>query len=130
MEVRMICVLKPMVETGKTIVRGGAWLYFCPHQSRWIAGSVLPIVNDVPARDGCERAIDQTLARDCDFATVDDRASSWGRCGMMPRYRHNLVCNVAFADGHAKGMIRGSIFWYRNIWVPVGSITGFCTDPY
>jgi prepilin-type N-terminal cleavage/methylation domain-containing protein/prepilin-type processing-associated H-X9-DG protein len=118
-----------LVETGRNNRTWGAWVYFCPHQSRW-TGSVLPIQNDVPARDGCELAVDPALERDCDYQTIDDSAPSWGRCAMMPRFRHNRVCNVAFADGHAKGMARGTIFWYRNIWVPVGGVTGYCTNPY
>ncbi len=118
-----------LVETGRNNRTWGAWVYFCPHQSRW-TGSVLPIVNDQPARDGCELAIDPALERDCDYQTVDNSAPSWGRCGMMPRFRHNRMCNVVFVDGHTKAMARGTIFWYRNIWVPVGGITGYCTNPY
>jgi len=34
------------------------------------------------------------------------------------RYRHNGASNVLFADGHAKAMPKGSIKWYKNIYVP------------
>jgi prepilin-type N-terminal cleavage/methylation domain-containing protein/prepilin-type processing-associated H-X9-DG protein len=41
-------------------------------------------------------------------------------CDMMPRYRHsnNTLVNCAFADGHVKGLSKGSINWYQNIYVP------------
>ena len=34
------------------------------------------------------------------------------------RYRHSGACNVLFSDGHAKGMTKGSIKWYKNIYIP------------
>ena len=33
------------------------------------------------------------------------------------RYRHSGVANCLFADGHAKGMTKGSIKWYKNVYV-------------
>jgi len=43
---------------------------------------------------------------------------TWASCGMLPRFRHSKTCNVAFGDGHAKAMPRGSINWYKNIYIP------------
>ena len=34
------------------------------------------------------------------------------------RYRHLKAANVVFVDGHAKSMPRGTIKWYKNIYVP------------
>ena len=34
------------------------------------------------------------------------------------RYRHNGTSNVIFADGHAKSMTKGSIKWYKNVYIP------------
>ena len=33
------------------------------------------------------------------------------------RYRHNATANVTFADGHAKSMTKGSIKWYKNVYI-------------
>jgi len=37
------------------------------------------------------------LERDCDYAPRGN--GTWAGCGMLPRYRHNRVANVVFADG-------------------------------
>ena len=58
------------------------------------------------------------LERDWDYAPRGN--GTWAGCGMLPRYRHNRVANVVFADGHSKGMARGKILWFRNIYVPHG----------
>jgi len=34
------------------------------------------------------------------------------------RYRHQNSANVVFADGHAKAMPKGSVKWYKNVYVP------------
>lgn len=54
---------------------------------------------------------------DCDGSGT---AGTWAACGMQPRYRHSKVANMVFADGHAKSMTKGSVKWYKNIYVPVG----------
>jgi prepilin-type N-terminal cleavage/methylation domain-containing protein/prepilin-type processing-associated H-X9-DG protein len=43
----------------------------------------------------------------------------WNTCDMMPRYRHagNTATNVLFSDGHVKSMTKGSVNWYKNIYV-------------
>ncbi|MBC8137055.1 MAG: DUF1559 domain-containing protein, partial [Fibrella sp.] len=33
------------------------------------------------------------------------------------RYRHTGTANVLYADGHAKAMPKGSIKWYKNVYV-------------
>ncbi|MDW8321325.1 MAG: DUF1559 domain-containing protein [Armatimonadota bacterium] len=88
------------------------WPYFGTWQWDW-TGSV---GGRPPTRDGAEIA----LQRDCDLVNDGDGSATWAGCGMMPRYRHTGTCNVIFADGHVKGMGRGQILWYRNIYVPVG----------
>ncbi len=73
-------------------------------------------------RDGSELS----LQYDCDY-TDTQSSPTWAGCGMMPRYRHNNTCNVTFADGHVKAMTRGSIMWYRNIFVEGGVY--YCNSP-
>ncbi|MGC4046640.1 MAG: hypothetical protein QM758_22845 [Armatimonas sp.] len=36
----------------------------------------------------------------------------------FPRYRHNLMANFVFADGHAKAVRKGALNWCRNIYYP------------
>jgi len=64
---------------------------------------------------------------DCDFqySAQSPSWSNYAQCGDVPRYRHNGVSNMAFNDGHAKGMVRGSVSWYKNIYV-----SGIMPTPY
>lgn len=51
----------------------------------------------------------------------NDRDSPFGDTnwegGRTIRYRHLDTANCLFADGHAKAMHKGSIRWYRNIYI-------------
>lgn len=80
---------------------GNQWRY------SWTVGSNPPSTN-VPSN------IDLTTG-DCDQA---EGASANYTCTEMPRYRHNGTANMAYADGHAKAMVRGRLNWYENIYVP------------
>jgi prepilin-type N-terminal cleavage/methylation domain-containing protein/prepilin-type processing-associated H-X9-DG protein len=55
------------------------------------------------------------LQYDCDMP--EDGQLLWPNCSIFPRYRHNNVCNIVFADGHAHGVQRGRLDWYKNVWV-------------
>ena len=44
-------------------------------------------------------------------------ADAW-QFSQMPRYRHNGVSNVAFADGHVKAVAKGRLNWCRNFYLP------------
>lgn len=65
-----------------------------------------------PTKDGSPEAIKD----DCDYPA--NTGPTWAGCGMMPRYRHNGMTNVIFADGHAKAMAKGAIKWGKNIFIP------------
>lgn len=56
---------------------------------------------------------DLTLG-DCD----SPGGTSVFNCTASIRYRHNGVANLAYADGHAKALIRGRLSWYDNLYVP------------
>ena len=53
--------------------------------------------------------------RDPTYAEVLNGTWDW-HYGSMPRYRHNKVTNVIFADGHVKAMPKGSINWCKHIY--------------
>ncbi|MFQ3611150.1 MAG: DUF1559 domain-containing protein [Fimbriimonadales bacterium] len=87
-----------------------SWVFFGTWQWDW-ADSV---GNPRGSTDNARIA----LERDRDCQPVGN--GTWALCGMLPRYRHNGVTNVAFADGHVQGMPRGKILWFRHIYVPAG----------
>ncbi len=74
---------------------------------------------------GEHRDIDQDAAHrgfgaaDCDLpkTSATGGPTGYGGCSSMPRYRHNGITNVLFCDGHVKGKQRGSLDWYKNVYV-------------
>jgi prepilin-type N-terminal cleavage/methylation domain-containing protein/prepilin-type processing-associated H-X9-DG protein len=51
---------------------------------------------------------------DCDSSGT---ATPWAACPQMPRYRHTNSSNFLFLDGHVKSKARGSVNWYRDIYI-------------
>jgi len=97
-----------VMEKGRTEGAWG-WVQFATWEWDWVSW-----IGNPPVRDGND--IEVTF--DCDGGSTGEAV--WAGCGMHPRYRHTGTANVVFADGHAKAMGKGSILWYRNIYVPVG----------
>ena len=89
-----------------------SWLQFHAHQYFWI-GQSLNGQSDGPHAD--------LTNGDCDdkrgVSAAMPKYDNWGGCSMLPRYRHNKVSNMVFADTHAKGMNRGRVIYTRNIWI-------------
>lgn len=73
------------------------------------------MVNGQPTHEGVHKDLDPTLNHDCDYTNTTG-GGTWAGCGLFPRYRHTRTTNVAFIDGHAKAMTRGSVNWYKNIY--------------
>jgi prepilin-type N-terminal cleavage/methylation domain-containing protein/prepilin-type processing-associated H-X9-DG protein len=94
------------------------WGFFGTWQWDW-ADSV---GNPRGSRDNARIALERD--RDCQ----PTGNATWAICGMHPRSRHNRVANVLFGDGHTKGMTRGSILWYRHIYIPVGLAAQWTTE--
>jgi prepilin-type N-terminal cleavage/methylation domain-containing protein/prepilin-type processing-associated H-X9-DG protein len=69
-----------------------------------------------PCNSDARPCNDNALKYDCDF-TNSNGGGSWLGCSLFPRSRHSNTANVAFADGHVKAMAKGSINWYRNIFI-------------
>ncbi len=108
-----------------------AWLSFLTWEGYWTT-----TVEPTPGTSyGEHRDIEDVTQRpsfmggaDCDLpkTSATGGPTGYGGCSSMPRYRHNGITNVLFCDGHAKGMTRGSLNWYKNIYVP----TAYATQPY
>ncbi len=80
----------------------------------WWADSVLTGGVYDPAKDNSRISTLPGYDRDLQRTASDDTRWEGPR---TIRYRHSGVANCLFADGHAKGMTKGSIKWYKNIYV-------------
>jgi prepilin-type N-terminal cleavage/methylation domain-containing protein/prepilin-type processing-associated H-X9-DG protein len=96
-----------------------SYMPFVTWEWDWV-GSVKTAGQIDPAKDGMQTALNKG---DCDYIAnsgVKPTWSNWATCSGLPRFRHNATANVIFLDGHAKAMTRGSIKWYKNIYLPTG----------
>jgi prepilin-type N-terminal cleavage/methylation domain-containing protein/prepilin-type processing-associated H-X9-DG protein len=101
------------------------WGYIYVDSGEWAWTDFVAPVNGQPTHDGARYDLDQTTGNpsgqphDCDYPAAGQTGGSWDGCSLFPRYRHSLNSNVAFADGHAKSMPRGSMSganWMRRIY--------------
>lgn len=61
---------------------------------------------------------DLDLTYDCDYPNNDNTGNSpVPGCDVFPRYRHQAHSNILFADGHVKSMGKGSLNWYKNVYI-------------
>jgi prepilin-type N-terminal cleavage/methylation domain-containing protein/prepilin-type processing-associated H-X9-DG protein len=61
-------------------------------------------------------------------AEVNDYSGSLtgkGPAIALPRFRYNLICNVAFADGHAKGKRKGGLSWCNEMYVQGSNVNPY-----
>jgi len=100
---------KGRTENGSGVGAGWGWIYFICNEWAW-ASSVGPIVNGVAQND----KDDLSETWDCDAVAGNP---NWGGCGMQPRYRYTRTAPMAYVDGHAKTAQKGSVKWYKNIYV-------------
>jgi len=59
-----------------------------------------------------------SFAQDADYAIAIWQSGStayWNDGSFYPRYRHNKMTNMAFADGHVKALRKGQLQWYKNV---------------
>jgi len=96
-----------------------SWLTFATYEGYYTN----TVGNPAGSVNGLHYDLDPTLDHDCDYAAGSGNPSwsNWSGCSSMPRYRHNKVCN---AVSHAKAFTRGSLNWYKNIY-----ISGIWPDP-
>ena len=117
-----------VMEKGNNFGVGG-WLAFATWEWDWV-----PYIGYNMSNGTYDQTLDgMSLASDdCDYQAVDDPSidsyTTWAGCGMLPRFRHNGMCNVIFLDGHAKGMPRNGIKWWKNISIPSGASKRFIRE--
>jgi prepilin-type N-terminal cleavage/methylation domain-containing protein/prepilin-type processing-associated H-X9-DG protein len=107
----------------------GSWPTFIPWEWAWVDYVKNNGAVD-PSLDGMNIALS---LGDCDFPADENTpplfdGATFGKCSMLPRFRHNATANVIFLDGHAKAMTRGSIKWHKNVFVPVGASKRFVRE--
>lgn len=98
---------------------GGNYPFFHDWQQQWI-GAICTVAGDPSTvkRDGSDVYTQGTLVYDARFDTDCGSGSNWAwECGAHPRYRFSQTTVASFADTHAKAMKRGSIQWFKNIWI-------------
>jgi prepilin-type N-terminal cleavage/methylation domain-containing protein len=68
-------------------------------------------------------ATDPPMVNDCDepIGTTD----WWGGCTYYPRYRHTLMSNDLYTDGHVKAMRKGNLNWAVNVYNQPTDNNGF-----
>ncbi len=77
----------------------------------WWADSVMTNGTYDSAKDNSNVSINNTNNRDNDLPNT-----AW-EGGHTVRYRHSGAASCLFADGHVKAMTKGSIKWYKNIYI-------------
>lgn len=98
-----------IAEKGKN---GAGWGYetFLTLQGWW-ATSVMTGGQYDPAKDNSSIGVNASNDRDLSAPNT-----SWEGPRTV-RYRHTNAANVAFCDGHVKSMVKGSIKWYKNVYI-------------
>ena len=94
--------------------------YFVTEEWYWTDYVAYNAATGTGSRDGSSLMLQNG---DCDMKADPNQPPSWGvmygSCATLPRFRHTGTTNAIFLDGHAKAMTRGSIQWFKNIYLPV-----------
>ncbi len=99
-----------LTEKGRTEDNWG-WCYFSSWEWDWVNYVGYNHTTGTIARDGDE------VAEKWDCDGLGTGGAVWAGCGMHPRYRFTKTGNQSFGDGHVKAMPKGSIQWFKNIFV-------------
>lgn len=100
------------------------WNYpwFQDWQDQWVGNITASGPGSAVVRDGDDSAANVAVPgfnpnpafdSDCNATTTH---GNW-ECAAHARYRHNRVSNMVFSDGHAKGVTKGQLKWYKNLFV-------------
>jgi prepilin-type N-terminal cleavage/methylation domain-containing protein/prepilin-type processing-associated H-X9-DG protein len=60
---------------------------------------------------------DEADNAECDYLHGTTSSSNWMACYQVPRYRHTLMSNFMFFDGHVQSIRKGQLNWYKQIWI-------------
>ena len=93
------------------------WIYFIGDEYGWTSGYYgqgATISNGVVTGGVDDNA---NKNGDCDGGSVAGVGPVWAGCGMLPRYRYTKTSPMVFSDGHAKAMSKGSVTFWKNVWV-------------
>lgn len=94
-------------------LNGASWGYECFLTLQgWWATSVMTGGNYDPAKDNSSISIKPDHDRD-----LAPPSTAWEGPRTI-RYRHQGAATCLFCDGHAKAMTKGSIKWYKNVYIP------------
>ena len=89
------------------------WLQFQNWEGMWTAAGGGNANNNYAYPDH----LDVNFDKDDSASSAAPVYNDWNSASMMPRYRHLETSNFLFSDGHVKSMRKGSINWYKNIYV-------------
>ena len=94
-------------------LNGSFWGYeqFLTLQNWWASSVMTAGVYD-QSKDNSSISIDSTHDRD-----LPSGNTAWEGARTV-RYRHSGAASVLFCDGHVKAMVKGSIKWYKNVYIP------------
>lgn len=115
-----------LAEKGLNTVQDG-WNYpwFVDWQSQYI-GSIATKSGDpttvYPDGDDSWNPSSPVYSPKFDTDCVQGISDGNWECAAHPRYRYNLVSTFTFTDGHSKGITRGGLKWWHNIYVPRADI--------
>ncbi len=91
---------------------------FLTIEMEWVnnawSGGVQPQGDGTAKYDTSDHAILDSVQCDAPYSAP---MGNW-ECGWMPRYRHTNMSNFLFCDGHVKAMAKGSVKWYKNVYIP------------
>ena len=94
---------------------GAVWGYedFLTLQGWWATSVLTGGVYD-PSKDNSSVGAQDHYNRDLAAGSGD---TAWEGARTV-RYRHTDTANMLFCDGHVKAMVKGSVKWYKNVYIP------------
>jgi prepilin-type N-terminal cleavage/methylation domain-containing protein/prepilin-type processing-associated H-X9-DG protein len=109
----MVMVMELGVNDG-----GGTYNIFDPEEDYWTTTAGNPPGSHFDDLDEGFNSVDD-IPTNCDAtaAQINANGYTYAGCGMMPRFRHQNQCNMAFTDGHVKPVMKGRLNWYNNIYI-------------
>jgi prepilin-type processing-associated H-X9-DG protein len=110
-----------LTTTGVATDWGASNTYMTGGEYWWAGGSVQTQGAIPPASWDCDGVNTQVN----DWTSWSSTQTTCGPAMALPRFRFNLFANLAWADGHAKGMRKGALGWCSDAFV-----AGAYVDPY